>query len=164
MASDLLALALCVGISFISAADEFEDEVRALLTVSRAMEGAAAMASGAIDAQQAGLVDQLLQQYQAAGKEVTRDDVESLISDFRVQFLQQLVEQIELLVIDEYRSNFSLDEIREVRRIMENPAIVKFNTRSLNLMQAAQARAMQTGSRIAGEIMQQLIAANPKFQ
>lgn len=161
-----LITAIVVSICLSSAAlsDEFEEEVRALMAVSGAMEGAAAVASNAIDAQQAGLVDQLLQQYKAAGKNVTRDDVESLISDFRVQFLQQLVAQIELLVVEEYRANFSLDEIKEVRRILENPAIVKFNTRSLNLMQAAQSKAMQTSSRIAGDIMQQLIAANSKFQ
>lgn len=145
-------------------ADAFEEEVRALLSASGVMEQAAQQATEAINAQQADLVDQLLTQYQAAGKDVTRDDVVSLVTDFRVEFLKNLVVEIEKLMVAEYRGNFTLEEIKRVRELIQDPAMIKFNTRSLSLMQAAQTRAMQISSNIAADIMQRLISENPKFR
>ena len=158
------AIAIVLFLSPAVGADQFEDETRRMLELSNTLKPMTQMMNQLLEANGPLMVQQMYQGMRNEGKDVTQEDVTQLVSDFREQMIEQFSAEIVPFVIEEYRKNFTLEEIQALNALMEQPAYQTFALKAPALMQSSQQAGQELGQRISAEVMQRLIALNPKFQ
>lgn len=145
-------------------ADQFEDEARRLLDLSNSIEPMVVVMEELMTSQAPVMGQQIYQGMRSEGKNVTREDVNQLVADFREQLVQRFRTEMIPLAIEQYRKHFTLEEIVAVNALLEQPAYQTFAKKLPALTQSANEAGQELGRRIGEETMQQLIAINPKFQ
>ena len=144
-------------------ADEYEDKVRELLTISNTLQPAIDMADSMLENMATQTINQIHQSFKDQGKDVARDEVVKLYNDYRTEMVAALGENMVTILIEPYKENFTIDELDELISLMKSPTFQKFSTKMPELMAASQSAGEEFGLRKGQEIMIRLIAENPNF-
>ncbi len=164
MRASLKTLFIAFFFSSAVCADDFDDETRRMLELSNTLQPMTQVMDQLLAAQAPLMAQQMYQGMRNEGKDVTQEDVSQLVADFREQMVSQFSVQIVPIVIDEYRKHFTLEEMIALNELISKPAFQAFAAKTPALMQASQQAGQELGQKIGAEVMQRLIALNPKFQ
>ena len=145
-------------------ADEFADKVEKVLELSNTVEPAIEIVDDMLESLASQTIDQMFQGFKDQGKDVTRDDVVELYSEYRKQFVAAFGENLIEMMVEPYRQSFSSEDLDELIELMETPTFKKYAMKTPELTAAGAKAGELFGVQMAQEILLKLIAENPKFQ
>ena len=127
--------------------DQFEDETLRMLELSNSLQPVTDAMDQMLQAAGPAMKQQMFQQMKSQGKDVTPEDVDQLVDDFREQMVEQMGLEMVPLIVAEYRKHFTLEEIVALNDVMATPAYQTFAKRTPELMRSAQAEWQALGDR-----------------
>lgn len=145
-------------------ADEFEDEVIKMLSLSNTLEPTITVMEDMLKSLSPAMIDQLSLQYEDQGSNVTRDDVRGLVQQWRSRFIERVREELIPVFVEATRSSMSLEEVRALNELLDTPVYRKYANKMPQLTADIARAAEKMGERLGLEIMQELVDENPRFR
>lgn len=150
--------------SHYAAADDFDDEVLRMMELTNAVQPTITLMEQSLANMSPLVIDQMFQQYTDEGKAIKRNEVVELIAEWRKRFIDRITSELVPLLTEEYRKVFTLEEIKELNELLEQPVFRAYAEKTPALMQAIGKAAEKLGQQLGGEVLEELTLENPKFQ
>ncbi|MBO6503568.1 MAG: DUF2059 domain-containing protein [Kordiimonadaceae bacterium] len=160
----LFVLTLMFCTQQIALADEFEEKASQLLHLSNSVEPTLKAMDRMIETMDPVLSENMFRQYSAAGKDVTKEDVDQLLLEWRQEFVKRIEARLVPLIVDVYREHLTIADLDFLISVMEKPEYKKYTDMVPALMEKSQIVGEQMGQEIGLEVLNELVAKNPKFQ
>ncbi|UTW53909.1 DUF2059 domain-containing protein [Kordiimonas sp. SCSIO 12610] len=144
--------------------DDADNEAMKIIELSNSVEPSIKLMSDLLDQLSPNIVAQLQQGFEQQGKDVSETAVQELVGNYKVGVISELRKQIIPLTANELKKQFSLEELTQIRQLMESPIFQTYAERLPAVMQSAQQASQVLGQQIGAQVMQDLIAADPRFQ
>jgi hypothetical protein len=145
-------------------ADEFVQEVARILNLNSSTSSTIQIADNALNQAAPDLITQMHQDFIKDGKNVNRNDVTDLFGLYKTKVIKELRARIIEATAEEYRKHFTLEELKELRTLFETPVFQHYTSKQPELLPILQQRGAELGQEIGAKVLDELIAADPRFR
>jgi|GEM_PF-6534802 len=143
-------------------ADEFEDRAIEMLELSNTIQPSLNLMDTMLEGMAPMMVQQMYSKVSCKG--VSKEEVNGLVGEFRVRTVKRFGEELVPLMVNELRKHLTLEQVSALVDLMKTPAYQAYAEKTPEIMQTRQKAGEMLGQRIGLEVMNELMAENPKFQ